>query len=158
MLGQDSRVALPRLLQPGARETVAEHPVAFVEHRIGGFPHERVPEGELGLAGVPALPTRGDELALDEEGPALKAAPWNLPSEAVQALLFERRGTGAAAHDVLWAGTRDGLIRYDVTQDIATRFGTEDGLPANNLRSLVRAPDGTRYLGTALGVASYAGP
>jgi ligand-binding sensor domain-containing protein len=97
--------------------------------------------------------------ALGEEGPALKAAPWSLPSETVQALLFERRGTGAAARDVLWAGTSSGLIRYDVTLDIATRFGVEEGLPADDVRSLAWAPDGkTRYLGTTRGLASYAGP
>jgi hypothetical protein len=96
--------------------------------------------------------------ALDEEGPALRAAPWSLPDEAVQALLFERRGSGAGARDVLWAGTGNGLLRYDVTLDIVTRFGTEDGLPADGIHALARTPDGTRYIGTTGGLARYAGP
>lgn len=96
--------------------------------------------------------------ALGEEGPALRAAPWNLPDDVVQALLFERTGTGASARDLLWVGTRSGLVRYDVTQDIPTRFGAADGLPGEDIRSLGMAPDGTRYIGTARGLATYSGP
>ncbi len=96
--------------------------------------------------------------ALGEEGPALKAAPWLLPDDGVQALLFERRTLGTATRDLLWAGTRSGLVRYDIALDIPTRFGAEEGLPGEDIRSLAVAPDGTRYIGTARGLATYAGP
>lgn len=96
--------------------------------------------------------------ALGEEGPALKAAPWGLPDDGVQTLLFERRVMGTATRDLLWAGTRSGLVRYDLAQDIPTRFGLDDGLPGEDIRSLALAPDGTRYIGTARGLATYAGP
>jgi PKD repeat protein len=91
-------------------------------------------------------------------GPALKAEPWSLQDEVAQVLLFERRGTGATAREVLWVGTRDGLLRYDISRDIVTRYGEEDGLPSKDIRSLALGADGTKYIGTASGLASYAGP
>lgn len=96
--------------------------------------------------------------ALGEEGPALKAAPWSLSDDTVQVLLFERRVIGTATRDLLWAGTRAGLVRYDIELDIPTPFRAEDGLPGDDIRSLALAADGTRYIGTARGLASYAGP
>jgi ligand-binding sensor domain-containing protein len=91
-------------------------------------------------------------------GPELKAAPWSLPDEVAQVLLFERRGAGATAREVLWVGTRSGLLRYDVTRDIVTRYDASDGLPGEDIRSLALGADGTKYIGTARGLASYAGP
>jgi PKD repeat protein len=96
--------------------------------------------------------------ALGQPGPSLKTPPWSFPDEEVQALVFERTLVGGQVRELLWAGTRRGLIRYDLGRDIATRFGTEDGLPGEDVRALTRAPDGTRYLGTAAGPAVYSGP
>ncbi len=93
-----------------------------------------------------------------QRGPALKAEPWSLQDETVQALLFERRGAGATAREVLWVGTRGGLIRYDIARDIVTRYGEADGLPGEDIRALALGADGTKYIGTTRGLASYAGP
>jgi hypothetical protein len=96
--------------------------------------------------------------ALGQPGPALKAAPWSFPDEEVKALVFERAQVGGQVRDVLWAGTRRGLIRHDLGRDIATRFGPEDGLSNEDVGALVRGPVGVRYIGTTSGLFVYAGP
>ncbi|QSQ24682.1 PKD domain-containing protein [Pyxidicoccus parkwayensis] len=102
--------------------------------------------------------TRRGFSALGRPGPALRAAPWSLEDEQVSALLFERRTTGSGTRDVLWAGTKAGLVRYDVASDIVTRFGTNEGLPSPDVRALLMTPDGVRYIATPKGVARYAAP
>ncbi len=131
--------------------------VSTLRHLPPAIPSEDVLSLALSPEGRVFAGTSKGFSALGEEGPALKAAPWNLPDDTVRALLFERWGGGEAARDVLWVATGNGLIRYDVTLDIPTRFGTEDALQASDIRSLARGPDGTRYIGTVSGLASYAG-
>jgi ligand-binding sensor domain-containing protein len=65
---------------------------------------------------------------------------------------------GCQVRDVLWAGTRRGLVRYDLGRDIATHFGVGDGLPNEDIRALALTPEGVRLIGTASGLAVYAGP
>lgn len=91
-------------------------------------------------------------------GPALRGPPYNFPDEEIQALLFERRTIGATSRDVLWAGTRNGLIRYDLAVKIPSRLTTLDGLPGNDIRSLKLGPTGIKYVGTASGIGKYDGP
>ncbi|MGZ3459532.1 MAG: hypothetical protein ACXU86_13645 [Archangium sp.] len=93
-----------------------------------------------------------------QPGPALKSPPWSFPDEQIQALAFERRTVGGQLHDLLWAGTRRGLVRYDLGLDIATRFGAEDGLPSEDVRAIGLGVDGARYIATEEGLAVYAGP
>lgn len=96
--------------------------------------------------------------ALGQPGPTLKGAPWSFPDEEVKALVFERAQVGGQVRDVLWAGTRRGLIRYDLGRDIATRFDSEDGLPNEDVSALARGAEGIRYIGTTSGLSVYAGP
>lgn len=96
--------------------------------------------------------------ALGSPGPALRAAPWRLADEQVSALLFERRALDGGTRDVLWAGTKGGLVRYDVASDIVTPFGTSEGLPDLDVRALVRSSEGERYIGTPKGVVMYSAP
>jgi hypothetical protein len=91
-------------------------------------------------------------------GPALRAAPYNFPDEEIQSLLFERRTINGASHDLLWAGTRNGLVRYDLAVKIPSRLTTADGLPSNDILSLKLGPTGVKYVGTASGIAKYDGP
>ncbi|MBJ6762068.1 hypothetical protein JGU66_14945 [Myxococcaceae bacterium JPH2] len=110
------------------------------------------PEGQVYVG------TRRGFGALGQEGPALRASPWNLPDEQVQALLFERHPVaGAAPVDVLWAGTRNGLVRYDLARDIVTPLGTQDGLLDADVRALATRPEGGRYIATARGISRYEG-
>jgi ligand-binding sensor domain-containing protein len=99
--------------------------------------------------------TRRGFSALGSAGPALRAAPWALSDERVTALHFERRTTEAGTRDVLWAGTRGGLVRYDVAADLVTPFGTSEGLPDPDVRALLATPEGVRYIATPKGVARY---
>ncbi|MCP3143758.1 PKD domain-containing protein [Pyxidicoccus xibeiensis] len=111
----------------------------------------------VGPAGQVFTGTRRGFSALGQPGPALRDAPWALPDEEVHALLFERQPSDAGMRGVLWAGMKDGLVRYDVERDIVTRFGAQEGLPAAKVQVLVAGPDGTRYIGTSHGVAKYSG-
>lgn len=110
------------------------------------------PEGQV-FAG-----TRRGFSALGQPGPQLRDAPWGLPDEEVRTLLFERQPAGTSTRDVLWAGTRQGLVRYDVAADIVTLLTQVDGLPAAEVHALLAGPGGARYIGTGGGVALYPGP
>ena len=71
----------------------------------------------------------------DEEG---------LRNLAVQAVLQDRAG-------FLWAGTQNGLYRYDGNR--FTAFTSRDGLPGARIESLYEAADGTLWIGTDHGLA-----
>jgi PKD repeat protein len=142
-------------------ETPFEPAVALVTSVLHGppaLPDEDVRSLALSPEGLPYAGTIRGWGAPGRAGPALKAPPWSHPDEQVQALVFERRAVGGQVRDVLWAGTRRGLIRYDLGLDIATRFGVEDGLPNEDIRALSLTPEGVRLIGTASGLAVYAGP
>jgi ligand-binding sensor domain-containing protein len=111
------------------------------------------PEGKVYAGTV----TGFSEVGFASLGPSLRAAPYNFPSEFVQALLFERRSIAGVEHELLWAGTRNGLVRYDLAVGIASRLSTTDGLPSNDVRSLALGPGGVKYLGTAAGLGRYSG-
>ena len=70
-----------------------------------------------------------------------------LQNQVVQVLLQDRAG-------FLWAGTQNGLFRYDGGRFIA--FGKADGLPAARIESLHETVDGTLWAGTGLGLARRA--
>lgn len=91
-------------------------------------------------------------------GPALRNPPYNFPDDQVQALLFERRMISGVSHDLLWAGTRNGLVRYDLAVKVPSRLSTADGLPNNDILSLRLGSTGIKYVGTAAGIGKYDGP
>ncbi|MBU8897600.1 hypothetical protein KRR26_18445 [Corallococcus sp. M34] len=132
--------------------------VSVVMHVPPEVPDVDVLSVAVGPEGQVYVGTRRGFGALGQEGPALRASPWNLPDEQVQALLFERHPvTGASPVDVLWAGTRNGLVRYDLARDIVTPLGTQDGLLDADVRALAPRPEGGRYIGTARGISRYEG-
>src|ERR1700675_2075129 len=67
-----------------------------------------------------------------------------LKNLAVQAVLQDRAG-------FLWAGTQNGLYRYDGNH--FTAFTSRDGLPGTRIESLYEAADGTLWVGTDRGLA-----
>ena len=69
-----------------------------------------------------------------------------LPHSTVAALLEDRRG-------FLWAGTADGLARYDgrAVEVFRRRAGVPGGPPSNTVQALLEAPDGALWVGTAAG-------
>src|SRR6202158_2936578 len=71
-----------------------------------------------------------------------------LQNLVVQVVLQDRAG-------FLWAGTQNGLFRYDGSRFMA--FGKADGLPAGRIDSLHESVDGTLWVGTHLGLAMRAG-
>src|SRR6202521_1792940 len=89
--------------------------------------------------------------------PALSAQRYNfkfygedegLKNLAVQAVLQDRAG-------FLWAGTQNGLYRYDGNH--FTAFTSRDGLPGSRIESLYEAADGTLWVGTDRGLARRVG-
>jgi hypothetical protein len=142
-------------------ETPFEPAVALLTSVLHGppaLPDKDVRALTLSPEGRPYVGTLRGWGTLGRAGPALKAPPWSYPDEHVQALVFERRAVGGQVRDVLWAGTRRGLIRYDLGLDIATHFGAVDGLPNEDIRALALTPEGVRLIGTASGLAIYSGP
>jgi len=71
-----------------------------------------------------------------------------LKNLAVQAVLQDRAG-------FLWAGTQNGLYRYDGNH--FTAFTSRDGLPGTRIESLYEAADGTLWVGTDRGLSRRAG-
>jgi len=67
-----------------------------------------------------------------------------LKNLAVQAVLQDRAG-------FLWAGTQNGLYRYDGNH--FTAFTSRDGLPGSRIESLYEAVDGTLWVSTDGGLA-----
>jgi diguanylate cyclase (GGDEF)-like protein len=55
------------------------------------------------------------------------------------------------AEGYLWAGTEDGLFRYDSIR--FRRYGIQDGLPSNSIFNLLLSPDGDLYVQTDNGLS-----
>jgi signal transduction histidine kinase/ligand-binding sensor domain-containing protein/CheY-like chemotaxis protein len=66
---------------------------------------------------------------------------------AVQTMMQDRVG-------FLWAGTQNGLYRYDGQRFVA--FGKSDGLPSSRIECLHESADGTLWVGTRNGLARRA--
>ncbi len=132
--------------------------VSSVLHGPPALPDKDMLAVAVSPEGLPYVGTTKGWGALGQPGPVLKSPPWNFLDEQVQTLLYERRTENGQVRNLLWAGTRRGLIRYDLGLDIATCFGLEDGLPSEDIRALGVGPQGIRYIGTATGLATYAGP
>jgi signal transduction histidine kinase/ligand-binding sensor domain-containing protein len=53
----------------------------------------------------------------------------------------------------VWAGTADGA--FEIEKSKTRRFTTRDGLPDNEVLSLIEGPDGTEWIGTNDGITRY---
>ncbi|MFP2960158.1 hypothetical protein ACLEPN_20615 [Myxococcus sp. 1LA] len=124
-------------------------------HTPPDIPDDDVLSVAVGPEGQVFVGTRKGFSALGQPGPALRNAPWGLMDEEIRVLHFERQAVDASTRDILWAGTKSGLVRYDVTADIATHFGPEEGLPDPDVSALLVASDDVRYVGTARGLVTY---
>jgi len=71
-----------------------------------------------------------------------------LQNLSVQTVLQDRAG-------FLWAGTQNGLYRYDGSR--FTAFTKTDGLPGTRVESLYEGTDGTLWVGTDVGLARRVG-
>lgn len=49
---------------------------------------------------------------------------------------------------IVWAGTNDGLVSYDITEGIANYYTQINGLGGNDIKSLYFAPDGRLWIGS----------
>ncbi|MDO4806020.1 MAG: two-component regulator propeller domain-containing protein [Coriobacteriales bacterium] len=49
----------------------------------------------------------------------------------------------------LWIGTNDNGLSLCVEEQVSTVIDTQDGLPSNSVRGIVRSSDGTYYVGTS---------
>ncbi len=59
----------------------------------------------------------------------------------------------AETNHTLWIGTADGLLQY--TSGTFLRFTTTEGLPSNDIRSLIATKDGALYVLTGNGLALF---
>jgi len=73
---------------------------------------------------------------------------YGLTDMAVHCLLQDRAG-------FIWAGTDNGLFRYDGSHFRA--FHAEDGLPHPTIRAIAESPQGVVWVGTNDGVAKFIG-
>src|SRR6202158_4480066 len=94
--------------------------------------------------------------ALSLFAPGLSAQRYNfkfygedegLKNLAVQTVLQDRAG-------FLWAGTQNGLYRYDGNH--FTAFTSRDGLPGTRIEALYESADGTLWVSTGRGLARRA--
>ncbi|WIG98458.1 hypothetical protein [Myxococcus sp. SDU36] len=135
--------------EPGLAE------VAVRLHAPPAIPDDDVLSVAVGPEGQVFAGTRKGFSALGRPAPSLRDEPWGLQDEEIRTLHFERQAVDARTRDILWAGMKNGLVRYDVTADIATHFGTNEGLPDPDVSALLVAPGGPRYVGTARGLVTY---
>ncbi len=61
----------------------------------------------------------------------------------------------AETNNILWIGTADGLLQY--SSGTFLRFTTAEGLPSNDIRSLIATKDGALYVLTGNGLALFKG-
>src|SRR5215813_13616461 len=57
----------------------------------------------------------------------------------------------------LWLGTEFGLLRFDGVRNVAWEPPANQRLPSNQITNLLVARDGTLWIGTLSGVASWRG-
>jgi signal transduction histidine kinase/ligand-binding sensor domain-containing protein len=75
--------------------------------------------------------------------------------ENTPAILSDDTTSFAETSNALWIGTTDGLLQ--LASGTFLRFTTREGLPANDIRSLIATKDGTLYVLTGNGLALYNG-
>jgi hypothetical protein len=68
------------------------------------------------------------------------------PQTFIHAMLHDRAGA-------LWLGTHIGLVRYH--DGVVTTFTTKDGLPSDDVKTIIEEPDGRIWAGTFGGVTSW---
>lgn len=61
--------------------------------------------------------------------------------------LFDRSGAGDRG-DVLWVGTSNGLLRYDLVREEQKSYTTKNGLLSNIIHTVAIDPKGNKWIGT----------
>ena len=80
------------------------------------------------------------------DGAHFKRAPALRPNETATALVCSKSGA-------VWVGTAQGAVEIGKTAN--RRFTSHDGLPDNEVLSLIEGPDGTIWIGTNDGVTRF---
>src|SRR5262245_35101768 len=93
-------------------------------------------------------------LALD---PALDASQyahtaWRIRDGFAKGPIYRVAQT---ADGYLWLGTGFGLVRFDGVRPVPWEFPSGQALPSNYIQSLLGARDGTLWIGTRRGLASW---
>jgi streptogramin lyase len=68
------------------------------------------------------------------------------PHTQIHAMLHDRAGA-------LWLGTSIGLVRYQ--DGVVTRFTINDGLPSDDVKTIIEEPGGRIWVGTFRGITSW---
>ena len=71
---------------------------------------------------------------------------------------IEVRGTVEDAAGRLWFRTSDGLYQLDAARSVWRRFGTADGLPADDVTAMIVDASGRVVVGTPKGLSWFDGP
>ncbi len=56
---------------------------------------------------------------------------------------------------VIWAGTGNGLLRFDPQQDLSTTYYESDGLPSNSINAILEDHNGNLWVSTAGGLSRF---
>ena len=75
-------------------------------------------------------------------------SPVNLSNDAVAAILVDRSGT-------VWAGTENGLNRFEPATGTFKTYDTRDGLPNNNINGIVEDDAGDLWITTSNGLSNF---
>ena len=75
-------------------------------------------------------------------------SPGSLSNDAVAAILVDRSG-------IVWAGTENGLNRFDPAAGTFKTYDTRDGLPNNNINGIVEDDAGDLWITTGNGLSNF---
>jgi signal transduction histidine kinase/ligand-binding sensor domain-containing protein len=124
---------------------VAKNGTMHIYTNADGFPSNQVRDTCVAADGTRWV--AGLDFGLGSwDGSHFRRASGMRPNEHVSALECAKSGE-------VWAGTANGAI--EIMGNNTRRFTTSDGLPDNEVLSLLDGPDGTTWIGTNDGVSRY---
>jgi signal transduction histidine kinase/ligand-binding sensor domain-containing protein len=86
------------------------------------------------------------------------AVPSKVPRQRVSCLWPELANDAASSSNAvsLWAGTESsGAVHFDASGQVLSRLTTDNGLPNNTVRSLIRDREGDVWIGTPAGLGFW---